>query len=90
MLRIRLFSKVKVKFDEPYADITDLNGSIFSLGVGLGGGIKYSTARFGTFYLDLDVAYMIFGQGSQTNVYGRMYNPLIFNFNLGWRKDLIW
>jgi len=91
-----VFNSVKGKYDaydESLYELDELsryNGSIFSLGFGLGGGVKYSTGRFGTFYFDLNLAYMIFAQGSSDSVYGDLYNPLIFNFNLGYRKDILW
>ena len=91
-----VFNSVKAKydgFDETNYEVDQssrYNGSIFSLGFGLGGGVKYSSGRLGTFYFDLNIAYMIFAQGSNTGIYGGLYNPLIFNFNLGWRKDILW
>lgn len=91
-----IFNSVKAKydgFDESLYTLDEqsrYDGSIFSFGFGLGGGIKYSAVRWGTFYFDLNVAYMIFGQGSNASTYGGLYNPLIFNFNLGYRKDLLW
>lgn len=91
-----VFNSVKAKydgFDESLYYLDDTyryEGTIFSLGLGLGGGMKYSTARFGTYYFDLNLAYMIFAQGSNANIAADLYNPLIFNFNLGWRKDILW
>lgn len=91
-----IFNTVKAKteaFDESLYKLDESSryeGSIFSLAFGLGGGVKYSTVRFGTYYLDLNLAYMIFGQPNNANIYGNLYNPLIFNFNLGWRKDILW
>lgn len=91
-----VFNSVKAKyegFDENLYSLDDnyrYEGTIFSLGLGLGGGVKYSTARFGTYYFDLNLAYMIFAQGSNANITADLYNPLIFNFNLGWRKDILW
>ncbi len=91
-----IFNSVKAKydgFDESLYQIDDTyryDGSIFSLGFGLGGGVKYSAARFGTFYFDLNLAYMIFAQGSNDSIYAGLYNPLIFNFNLGYRRDILW
>ena len=90
------FNKIKVEYD-PYdeaifqvAEASRLDGSIISLGFGLGGGAKYSTATMGTFYLDLNVAYMIFAQGNKNPLFTEMYNPLIFSLNLGYRKDIVW
>src|SRR3989338_708462 len=91
-----IFNSVKAKydgFDESLYSLDEqsrYDGSIFSLGFGLGGGVKYSFPRLGTLYFDLNVAYMIFGQGSNAATYGGLYNPLIFNFNLGYRKDILW
>ena len=92
-----IFNSVKGKYDDFDENVYELdefsryNSTFFSLGFGLGGGVKYSTPRFGTFYFDLNLAYMIFAQSSKDqipNQVGAMYNPLIFNFNIGWRKDL--
>lgn len=74
--------------DETFAN--DRSGSIFSLGFGLAGGVKFSSGRAGTFYLDLGLAYMIFAQGSTDQVSAAQYNPLIFNFALGYRRDILW
>lgn len=65
-------------------------GSILSLGFGLQGGVKYSMVPFGTIYFDAGINYMIFAQGSTTYVYPNMFNQLIFTFNLGFRKDILW
>ena len=92
-----VFNSVKLKdideYNEEYYEVNDSyrpDGSIFSLGFGLGGGVKFSSGRAGTFYFDLSLAYMIFGQGSSDYVGLDMYNPLIFNFNLGYRRDILW
>ncbi len=83
-------------FDETLYELDEFSRyktTFFSLGFGLGGGVKYSSGRFGTFYFDLNLAYMIFAQSSNENIpgsVGDIYNPLIFNFNLGWRKDILW
>ena len=98
-----VFNQVKgnySSFDEANYEL-DVNsrveGSIFSIGFGLGGGVKYSTARMGTFYTDLGVAYMLFSQPSNSMVGGavfsdqnRQWSSLIFNFNIGYRKDILW
>ena len=91
-----VFNSEKVRyndFDQSKYDLDTYsyqNGNIFSLGFGLGGGVKFSSGRAGTFYFDLSLAYMIFGQASSDYVSGSMYNPLIFNFNLGYRRDILW
>lgn len=93
-----IFNKVKLDYD-PYDEvnfqISEPNtyyaeGSIFSLGFGLGGGVKYTMAPYGTFYLDLGVNYLILGQPSNDRVYGGMFRQLLFAFNMGYRKDFMW
>jgi hypothetical protein len=76
----------------------DFKGSIFSIGAGLGGGVKYSFARYGTFYFDMSIDYIIFSQQSNnfllSEVYPqtgeRQWSPLIFSVSLGYRKDILW
>jgi hypothetical protein len=66
-------------------------GSIFNLAVGVGGGLKYTASAVGTFYFDLSAAYMILSTANNTTAQGivnTLYSPLIFNFSLGFRKDL--
>ena len=86
-----MFNSVKVGFGDPqFKDNKSRNGSVFSIGAGVGGGVKYSMARFGTLYLDASVVYKILNQASQQYVSGELFSNLIFNFNLGIRKDIIW
>jgi hypothetical protein len=91
-----IFNRVKAEyapFNEEYYEIDTFNrpdGSIFSIGFGLGGGLKYSFTRIGTLYFDTNISYMIFAQGSHPNVSGDQHSSLIFNFNLGFRKDILW
>ena len=99
-----LFNKVRLDYD-PYDEVDYQiynaqtyvgEGSYFSLGFGLGGGVKYTMAPYGTFYFDLNVNYLILGQPSSNEVnntifgYERLISPLLFNFNLGYRKDFMW
>ena len=67
-----------------------VDGSLFCLGAGLGGGVKYSDARIGTFYFDLNLNYIIFAYPSSSNMNTSLFSPLIFNFNLGYRRDFNW
>ncbi len=91
-----IFSKVKgnyQSFDESAYKIDEnsrIDGSIFGIGVGLGGGVKYTFPRLGTMYFDLNLNYLLFGQPSSPTITGQLYSPLIFNFNIGYRRDLIW
>lgn len=89
-----IFNKVKMDYspyDEALYELPEnirYEGSIFSLAAGLGGGVKYSTASQGTFYFDINMAYTLLAQPSNPNMYTYMYSPLIFNFNIGYRRDL--
>mmetsp|Transcript_3850 Transcript_3850/g.5140 ORF Transcript_3850/g.5140 Transcript_3850/m.5140 type:complete len:222 (+) Transcript_3850:607-1272(+) len=69
-------------------------GTIFSLGFGLGGGLKYSVEDLGTFYFDLSLAYILLGQPSNDVALqvaqSGLYRPLLFTFNLGYRRDISW
>lgn len=94
-----IFNTVKTNyqdFDETlyeFQDGSSRKGSIFSLAFGLGGGAKYSLEEVGTFYFDLGLSYILLFQPSnamaqaQFNSNG-LYSPLLFNFNLGFRRDL--
>ncbi len=97
-----IFNSVKPDYDDYNSEeyrvdpAYDFKGSIFSIGAGLGGGVKYSFARYGTFYFDVNIDYMIFSQQSNDYIYSEVYqgnrqwSPLIFGFSLGYRKDIIW
>ena len=63
-------------------------GRIISIAMGIQGGIKYTIPATGTFYLDVNGQYSIFGQASNNNVSTELYSPLFFTLNLGFRKDL--
>lgn len=79
----------QVKYQLPATE--EPKGSIFNMAVGLGGGVKHTLAGVGTLYLDANLAYMILATGSNNtagSVQGTLYSPLIFTFNLGFRKDL--
>lgn len=65
-------------------------GSIFNLGFGLGGGVKYTFAGIGTMYFDANFAYLITSSASNStasSVVNTLYAPLLFTFNIGFRKD---
>lgn len=95
-----IFNTVKTEytgFDETLYELqngSERKGSIISFGFGLGGGVKYSMEEVGTFYFDAVLNYVIFGQASNqmaadTQFYqSGLYSPLIFTFNLGFRRDL--
>lgn len=65
-------------------------GTIINLGIGLNGGLKNSF-EFGTVFLDVDLTYYILSLPNNdvaTTVADKFYSPLVFNFNVGFRKDL--
>ena len=89
-----VFNSVKRKYDDydqtKYAlSSTELpKGSIFNLGVGISGGVKHTLAGIGTFYLDAGFAYMLVSSASNTTAQSsNLYAPLLFSFNVGFRKD---
>jgi hypothetical protein len=93
---ILAFNKVKVEydnFDETLYEIdpnSRLDGAIFGAGISIGGGVKYSVPRVGTFYSDFNVGYMVLAQGSQQFVYSELYSNLMFTMNIGYRRDIVW
>lgn len=102
MLKIG-FNQVKIVYDEfdetNYQNLDyNRNGSIFSISAGLAGGVKYSFARIGTFYVDASIDYAVMTQGSYDGIGGEVlrgygtgqWNALNFNFSVGYRKDILW
>lgn len=96
-----IFNGVRNRYDDFDETLYNLQttgaqrGAIFSLGFGLGGGVKYSLENVGTFYFDMSLAYIIFGQASNAAAAaqfstGGLYRPLLFTFNLGYRRDIAW
>lgn len=90
-----IFNSVKRKYDEydevkyelPANEIP--KGAIFNVGVGLTGGVKHTFAGVGTIYFDVNFSYMLLSQPSNTTAQmTNSYSPLIFNFGLGFRKEL--
>ncbi len=84
-------------FNETLYELDDggaQRGTIFSLAFGLGGGLKYSVENAGTFYFDMSLAYVILGQASnqvaQQAANVGLYSPLLFSFNMGYRRDISW
>ena len=66
----------------------DSKGTILSLSLGLQGGAKYTIPAIGTIYFDVTGSYSILAQANnQTAANSSFYSPLLFGFNLGFRKD---
>jgi hypothetical protein len=67
----------------------EVKGTILSLALGLQGGIKYTIPARGTIYADITGNYALFGKASNTTAQNTaLYAPMIFIFNVGFRKDL--
>lgn len=80
------FDRTKYQLDP---NNNEERGSIFNIGLGLTGGIKNTFAGIGTLYLDVNVSYLILSMPSnQLAQSGELYSPLLFNFALGFRKEL--
>lgn len=71
-------------------DYYNYEGTAFSLGFGLNGGIKYSVPPWGTVYFDVNISYILLYQQNTNNLYNSMIQPLTFGFNIGYRKDILW
>jgi hypothetical protein len=64
-------------------------GSIFNIGFGLTGGVKNTIAGIGTIYFDMNFSYLILGVPSNSTASATSsYSPLVFNFALGFRREL--
>lgn len=64
-------------------------GTIVSVALGLQGGVKYTIPARGTIYADITGSYALFGRASNTTASNsNLYAPMIFIFNVGFRKDL--
>lgn len=95
-----IFNGVRSRFEGYNETLYELQGggaqrgTIFSLGFGLGGGLKYSVEELGTFYFDTSLSYIIFGQPSNDAAFQAvntgLYRQLLFTFNLGYRRDISW
>ena len=77
----------QVKYALPSNEVP--KGMIFNIGVGLSGGIKNTFAGIGTVYFDINFTYLLLSQPSNTTAQStNLYRPLIFNFGLGFRRDI--
>ncbi|MCE2713423.1 MAG: hypothetical protein LW688_12945 [Cryomorphaceae bacterium] len=93
-----IFNTVKREYD--YSDIDmskyqlpvneNVKGSIFSLGFGLTGGLKYTFAGYGTLYTEGGFSYIFNAQPSNTTASSgatNLYSSLFFTFGVGFRKE---
>jgi hypothetical protein len=67
----------------------EVKGTIISVALGLQGGAKYTFPARGTIYADITGSYALFAKASNnTAANSSLYAPMIFIFNVGYRKDL--
>jgi hypothetical protein len=66
----------------------EVKGTILSLALGLQGGLKYTIPAKGTIYADITGNYTLFAKASNDAVSTVLYAPMVFIFNVGFRKDL--
>jgi hypothetical protein len=92
-----IFNTVKNDFQDydqvlyTLGDDMERKGSIVSFGFGLGGGVKYTITGVGTMYFDTNLNYIVVGLPSNNTAASTdLWRQLIFNFNLGFRKDILW
>lgn len=91
-----VFNKVRVDYEgfdsEKYTldGQTRTGGWIFNVGAGLGGGLKYTVPRWGTFYFDIGLSYLLLSQPSTQSVTAVQYSNLLFDMTLGYRHDIGW
>ena len=82
----RKYENIESGYELPGTEMS--KGTIFNLGFGLGGGIKNTFAGIGTVYLDMNLAYLILSTASNSTAQNTsLYSPLLFSFNLGFRKE---
>ena len=68
---------------------TEDKEKIISVALGLQGGVKYTFPARGTIYADITGSYALFAKASNnTAANSNLYAPMIFIFNVGFRKDL--
>ncbi len=92
-----IFNAVKRKYDFGSIDMSkyqlpaneNLKGTIFGLGFGLNGGLKYSFAGYGTAYFESGFSYVLNAQASNStaSAVGNLFSPLFFTFAIGFRKE---
>lgn len=75
--------------DYVLSESEEVKGTIISVALGLQGGVKYTFPARGTIYADITGSYALFAKASNnTAANSNLYAPMIFIFNVGFRKDL--
>lgn len=81
-------SKYQIQNVDPNTEVNG-KGTIFNLGFGLNGGMKYDINRFGTLYFDLAFEYSILNYPTTTTALNQFRNfgsPLNFYLGIGYKK----
>ena len=93
------FNRVKMEYaqyDETLYELPQDYGrkaSIISFGVGFNGGVKYSIERVGTVYFDLGLSYVVRAFENNQMAFNEGFprlSALLFNFSVGFRRDILW
>lgn len=62
-------------------------GTIINIAAGLTGGVKYTMPGRGTLYFDFNPSLMLFGLPSKDGLVSSLYKQVVFNFNIGYRRE---
>lgn len=62
-------------------------GTVLNLAVGFTGGLKYTIPARGTFFFDFNPSMILFGLPSKEGLQSELYKNVVFNFNIGYRKE---
>jgi len=82
------FDESKYRFSDASGNDLPEKGSIVALSFGLNAGVKNHWS-FGMLYFDINLAYSLFALPSNQLAQTKSsFSPLLFGFNLGFRKDL--
>lgn len=79
-------SKYEV-YDSGYEYVRGDKGTVLNLAAGFTGGLKYTLPGRGTFYFDFNPSIMLFGVSSKNSLESTLYHNVVFNFNIGYRKE---
>jgi len=68
--------------------VDENRGTVLNLAAGITGGAKYTIPGRGSIYFDINPSLMLFGLQSNQNFTSTMYKNVVFNFNIGYRKEI--
>lgn len=90
-----MFSKVQTRIDDYneslyLIDSYSSDGNIFGVGGGLNGGVKYTNYPMGTIFMDAGLSILLFGGASPNTTSTADFSQFLFDFNIGYRRDIGW